>query len=520
MPPPPRPGTAGHGSLTRYASISDRVVVVDTETTGVYNSDRVVEVAVVTLDLSGVVVDEWDTLVNPGRDVGPVWIHGISAEMVVDAPTFEEVAGPLAARLHGAILCAHNLPFDTRMLRMEFDRCGIDVDFSPGFDTLRATGSKLGIACADHGISIDGAHQAIADARATAQLLLRLADQLPGESSRAAIHSPVLRIEPEKRRTRPARSATAIASPSYLAALATQLDHANAGVDLIGYLDLLDRAMADLHLDTDERNALVNLARELGLDDRQIETAHRRWLSDLVDLACADGVVDGDEYDQLLRAAHVLGLDSSLVEGRTVSHRSTESAIELAPGVGVCFTGVAVDALGSEIPRETLAEHARRLGLVVEDSFTKSRCGLLVAADPASQSGKAGKARSWGIPIIGAADFLAATPGTSIKSRVVAVGGRQAVECARCGRTFTRDATRGRKLTVCEDCAESDPPPAVRSTGAVRSITSDDRPAELVGTVQLDDGSIIETYRCLSCGQTFDRPKGRGRKPKRCPACR
>ena len=101
---------------------------------------------------------------------------------------------------------------------------------------------------------------------------------------------------------------------------------------------------------------------------------------------------------------------------------------EEASGVGVCFTGVAVDAQGSEIPRDTLAEHARRLGLVVEDSFTKSRCGLLVAADPASQSGKAGKARSWGIPIIGAADFLAATPGGSIKSRVVGVGGRQAVE--------------------------------------------------------------------------------------------
>ncbi len=56
-------------------------------------------------------------------------------------------------------------------------------------------------------------------------------------------------------------------------------------------------------------------------------------------------------------------------------------------------------------------------------------CGLLVAAYPAGQSGKAGKTRSWGIPIIGATDFLTATPGDSIKSRVVAVGGRQAVEC-------------------------------------------------------------------------------------------
>lgn len=460
--PPPPPAAPEAGSLSRYASISDRIVVVDTETTGVYNSDRVVEVAVVTLDLSGAVVDEWDTLVNPCRDVGPVWIHGISAEMVIDAPTFEEIASPLATRLHGAILCAHNLEFDTRMLRSEFDRCGIEVDFPPGIDTLRASGSKLNSACADYGISINGTHQAMADARATAQLLLSLVDQLPGESSRATIHSPVHRTGPEKRRTRTGRSANATASPSYLAALAAQLNHANAGIDLIGYLDLLDRAMADLHLDANERSTLVNLARDLGLDDRQIETAHRRWLSDLVDLASADGVVDGDEYDQLLRAASVLGLDSSLVEGRTATHRSIESAIELSSGVGVCFTGVAVDAHGSEIPRETLADHARLLGLVVEDSFTKSRCGLLVAADPASQSGKAGKARSWGIPIISAADFLAATPGGSVKSRVVAVGRRQAVECGRCGRTFTREVARGRKLTVCDECAASEPP-AVRN---------------------------------------------------------
>jgi hypothetical protein len=49
----------------------DRFVVVDVETTGVLNSDRIVEVAAVTLSPNGQVVDEWDTLVNPGRDVGP-----------------------------------------------------------------------------------------------------------------------------------------------------------------------------------------------------------------------------------------------------------------------------------------------------------------------------------------------------------------------------------------------------------------------------------------------------------------
>jgi hypothetical protein len=43
---------------------SERVVVVDTETTGVYRTDRIVEIACVTLAMDGTVLSEWETLVN------------------------------------------------------------------------------------------------------------------------------------------------------------------------------------------------------------------------------------------------------------------------------------------------------------------------------------------------------------------------------------------------------------------------------------------------------------------------
>lgn len=71
---------------------ADRFAVVDVENTGLYNSDRLVELAVVTLDDSGRTIDEWDTLINPQRDVGPVHIHGITASMVSAAPLFAEIA--------------------------------------------------------------------------------------------------------------------------------------------------------------------------------------------------------------------------------------------------------------------------------------------------------------------------------------------------------------------------------------------------------------------------------------------
>lgn len=75
--------------LDALVSDADRMVVVDVKTTGLYDADRIVEVAAVTLNPRGRVVDEWDTLVNPERDVGPTHLHGVSATMVSAAPTFE-----------------------------------------------------------------------------------------------------------------------------------------------------------------------------------------------------------------------------------------------------------------------------------------------------------------------------------------------------------------------------------------------------------------------------------------------
>lgn len=92
-------------------------VVVDLETTGFRPSDRVVEIAAVRLHPeTGEIVDEYDTLVQPGRDVGHTSIHGITPSMLELAPTFDEILGDLARRLHGQILAAHNLPFDRRFL--------------------------------------------------------------------------------------------------------------------------------------------------------------------------------------------------------------------------------------------------------------------------------------------------------------------------------------------------------------------------------------------------------------------
>jgi Exonuclease len=92
------------------------------ETTGLYNSDRVVEIAVVTVNSAGQATEEFETLVQPQRDVSATWIHGIDAGMLRDATTFADVAQHIASRVDGAIVAGRNVRFDMRMGGNEFTR--------------------------------------------------------------------------------------------------------------------------------------------------------------------------------------------------------------------------------------------------------------------------------------------------------------------------------------------------------------------------------------------------------------
>jgi NAD-dependent DNA ligase len=65
-----------------------------------------------------------------------------------------------------------------------------------------------------------------------------------------------------------------------------------------------------------------------------------------------------------------------------------------------------VDEDGNAISRTDLEELAAQCGLQPVRSVTKKGCDLLVASDPASSSGKAAKARKWGIPVMAVDEFV------------------------------------------------------------------------------------------------------------------
>jgi len=162
----------------RSAQVSTRqgYVVVDVETTGFSpaRGDRICEIALISMNARGETVDEWHSLVNPRRGTGAVHIHGITGAMVAGAPVIEELLDEVWQRIAGRVLVAHNASFDLRFLRplpgSEWVTETLCTQrLAPGF--IPDGRWTLAACCERAGIPLLDAHAALADARATAELL-------------------------------------------------------------------------------------------------------------------------------------------------------------------------------------------------------------------------------------------------------------------------------------------------------------------------------------------------------------
>lgn len=170
-------------------------VVFDTETTGLLPSDgdEIVQIAAVRI-VNGRRVERevFDTLVNPGRRIpsGSTEVHGITDAMVADAPGIEEVGRRFHKFAEGAVLVAHNAPFDMEFLRRHEKGIGISFD-NPILDTVLLSAVIFGQAethsldALTHrlGITIpeEARHTAIGDTLATSDAFLKLVAMLKGK---------------------------------------------------------------------------------------------------------------------------------------------------------------------------------------------------------------------------------------------------------------------------------------------------------------------------------------------------
>ncbi|MEE1754798.1 DEDDh family exonuclease [Streptomyces sp. SP18CS02] len=151
--------------------------VVDVETTGLARDDRIVSAAVYRLDTHGDVEDHWYTLVNPERDPGPVWIHGLTSDVLAGAPLFADIAAAFAERLEGRVLVAHNAAFDWSMIAREYARAERTAPVRQRLCTIALSKElalplpnlKLESLAAHFGVVQQRAHNALDDARVLAE---------------------------------------------------------------------------------------------------------------------------------------------------------------------------------------------------------------------------------------------------------------------------------------------------------------------------------------------------------------
>ncbi|WP_283138312.1 exonuclease domain-containing protein [Rhizohabitans arisaemae] len=367
--------------------------VIDLETTGLWTArhDRVIEVGVVHLDPAGETTGEWSTLVNPERDLGAQHIHGIGVADIRHAPTFGQIAGALVDRLRGRVPVAHNLEFDLGFLRSEFTRLGAMIPDSGICTMLEAerflpgTPRTLAECCAVAGIPLDGHHDALVDARAAAGLLrhyLGLARPVrPWRTVHAKAAKATWPLIEDSGAVWVRRGVSAERVSHFLDRVPQTTTRPGDGAD---YLALLDHVLLDEHISVTEADALVDMADKLGLSRTDLDRLHRGYLA----AVAADGR-DVEPFAELLRLPVTAVEEALAASGSAVPL----PRFQLQPGDLVVFTGE-VDG-----GQDVWEKRAREASYVPHPNVTK-KVRLVVAADPDSLSGKAKKARAYGIPIV------------------------------------------------------------------------------------------------------------------------
>ncbi len=399
--------------------------IVDTETTGLFpgGNDRIAEIAIVTMNRQGAIVDSWETLINPQRDLGKQSIHRIQSRDVLDAPSFKDLAEELHWRLSGTVLVAHNLSFDSRFLEAEFRKCGLPVPetfLAQGMCTMRMShrylqgaGRSLQDCCDSFGIDLQQAHSAVGDATATATLLSRYMELDPDEpewdgrlrlaaAGRWFYSMPRSRVAPVKRSQYRTESAG-----HFLEKLAARLPEFSGTATEENYFAVLDLALMDRYVSAHEEAQLLQTAADIGLDKHQALRLHELYFQQLVATAWSNGVLTEDEIADLVKVIGLLGLPSQLIEVAKVPPvasedkepiRKPQGNHQLDPGAMVLLTG------DMTRPRSEIEAQLASAGFTPHRAITK-KVALLVAADPDSLSGKAKKARDYGIPVVGE-DYL------------------------------------------------------------------------------------------------------------------
>ena len=169
------------------------VVVFDFETTGLnpYAGDKIIEIGAVKI-VNGAIVQKFQSYIDPEMKIPEesFKIHHISQDMVVGKPKAHQVLQDFYKFTRGCVLTGYNVDFDLGFLikqgkesRYNFDNPKFDIykDLAQKYIKGGVKNYKLGTIAKHLGVVLDNAHSAFYDTVATAEVLIKLADNLPAD---------------------------------------------------------------------------------------------------------------------------------------------------------------------------------------------------------------------------------------------------------------------------------------------------------------------------------------------------
>ena len=127
--------------------------------------------------IDGYITQKFYSLIKPIQDTRTSdnsTVHGITRDMVANAPTFQQLWPSIQDFIGSDIIVCHNVTFDKSVWdeQIQYYSCQSDLHCYRFFCTYQMTGLSLKDACAKHNIEIGCHHDALDDAVACAKVML------------------------------------------------------------------------------------------------------------------------------------------------------------------------------------------------------------------------------------------------------------------------------------------------------------------------------------------------------------
>ncbi|MEG1888664.1 MAG: PolC-type DNA polymerase III [Lachnospiraceae bacterium] len=172
---------------SKNQSLMDTYTVFDFETTGFSPiNNKIIEIGAVRVE-QGVITSSFSSFVNPEVPI-PFKIEeltGINDDMLLSAPTIEQILPDFLEFSKETIMVAHNAGFDMSFLNSNCQRMGKSIEFTV-VDTValarillpRQARYKLDSVAKHLGITLENHHRAVDDAKCTGEIFIKFIELL------------------------------------------------------------------------------------------------------------------------------------------------------------------------------------------------------------------------------------------------------------------------------------------------------------------------------------------------------